>query len=415
MNNLTAALAKASPAGYGEAGTRISGAVAVVGTLFSALLGGWDGMIRALIFFMAFDFLSGIAAACREHRLDSQVMFWGGVGKVMVLALVAAGVVLDGLLGLPEPYCRTAIIWFYVGREGLSILENYGKLGLPLPAFLSGLLKQLQDRGDKPADDAGGDPRGGGGADVLPAGAQLLTLPIQRMAATAGWKNAKYLARFGFAHYGIDAVSETGAREVYALGNGTVLAAGLDGTAGDYSGLGWVTVIRYDKVYLPGTGEVRDLIATTFHHEPHSVKVKVGDKVVAGMVIAQYGNTGGTTQPDGSRMGAHLHLQLDADTAYPLYCSGISGKGSRLLKRGTADSTVNPYQALVVGEGQRVYTRDAGWAEDWAKLPKAGDFAAQEAGVSLDEYRAAVARAEAAEAKNAALEEKIRAARAALG
>ncbi len=414
MNNLTAALAKASPAGYGEAGTRISGAVAVVGTLFSALLGGWDVMIRALIFFMAFDFLSGIAAACREHRLDSQVMFWGGVGKVMVLALVAAGVVLDGLLGLPEPYCRTAIIWFYVGREGLSILENYGKLGLPLPAFLAGLLRQLQDRGDKQGDDTDGDPRGGGGADVLPAGAQLLTLPILRMAITAGYKNAKYKAQFGFGHYGIDAVSETGNREVCALGTGTVLAAGLDGTAGDYSGLGWVTVIRYDKVYLPGTGEVWDLIATTFHHEPHSVKVKAGDKVVAGMVIAQYGNTGGTTQPDGSPMGAHLHLQLDTDAAYPLYCSGISGKGSRLLKRGTADSTVNPYQALVVGEGQRAYTREAGWAEDWAKLPKAGDFVAQEA-ISRAEYQAAVTRAEAAERESAGLKAKIIAAKEALG
>ncbi len=149
MDNLAVALEKASPAAYGEAGTRISGMVAVIGTLLSALLGGWDGMIRALIFFMAVDFVSGIAAACKEHRLDSQVMLWGGVGKVMVLALVAAGVVLDGLLGLPEPYCRTAIIWFYVGREGLSILENYGKLGLPLPSFLSGLLTQLKERGDK--------------------------------------------------------------------------------------------------------------------------------------------------------------------------------------------------------------------------------------------------------------------------
>ena len=149
MEHLTMALAKAAPTGYGEAGTRISGVMAVIGTLLSALLGGWDGMIRALIFFMAVDFFSGIAAACRERRLDSQVMLWGGVGKVMVLALVAAGVVLDGLLGLSEPYCRTAIIWFYVGREGLSILENYGKLGLPLPAFLAGLLTQLRDRGDQ--------------------------------------------------------------------------------------------------------------------------------------------------------------------------------------------------------------------------------------------------------------------------
>ena len=78
-------------------------------------------------------------------------MLWGGVGKVMVLALVAAGAVLDRLLGLSDPYCRLAVIWFYIGREGLSVLENYGKLGLPLPGFLSGLLGQLQERGEVPS------------------------------------------------------------------------------------------------------------------------------------------------------------------------------------------------------------------------------------------------------------------------
>lgn len=248
----------------------------------------------------------------------------------------------------------------------------------------------------------------------IPAGAQLLTLPIQRMAVTAGYKNAKYLAQFGFRHYGIDAVSETGAREVHALGNGIVLAVGLDGTAGDYSGLGWVTVIRYDGVYIPGTGKVQDIIATTFHHETGSVLVKTGDKVTAQTVLARYGNTGGTTI-NGAKMGAHLHLQLDADTAYPLYCSGISGKGSGLLKRGTSDSTINPHQVLVVGDGQRAYTRDAGWAEAWDDLPRAADFAPQEATVSREMYEAAIARAEAAEAEKAALAAKIIAARAALG
>lgn len=139
---------KASPMAYGRWGARYSAIFALVGTGLSTLLGGWDGPIKALIFFMAFDFLSGFAAACREGAVNSQVMLWGGVGKVMVLALVAAGVVLDQLLGLSDPYCRMAVIWFYIGREGLSILENYGKLNLPLPSYLTGLLQQLQNRGD---------------------------------------------------------------------------------------------------------------------------------------------------------------------------------------------------------------------------------------------------------------------------
>lgn len=148
LQELADSAGKASPMAYGRWGARYSAIFALVGTGLSALLGGWDGPVQALLFFMAFDFLSGFAAACKEGSVNSQVMLWGGVGKVMVLALVAAGVVLDQLLGLSDPYCRMAVIWFYIGREGLSILENYGRLDLPLPSFFTDLLQQLQNRGD---------------------------------------------------------------------------------------------------------------------------------------------------------------------------------------------------------------------------------------------------------------------------
>lgn len=148
LQELADSAGKASPMAYGRWGARYSAIFALVGTGLSALLGGWDGPVQALLFFMAFDFLSGFAAACKEGAVNSQVMLWGGVGKVMVLALVAAGVVLDQLLGLSDPYCRMAVIWFYIGREGLSILENYGRLDLPLPSFFTDLLQQLQNRGD---------------------------------------------------------------------------------------------------------------------------------------------------------------------------------------------------------------------------------------------------------------------------
>lgn len=151
MHQMTRAAEKASPMAYGRWGARLSGWLALAGTGLSALLGGWDGPVKALIFFMALDFATGFAAACKERAADSRVMLWGGVGKVMVLTLVAAGAVLDRLLALPDPYCRLAVIWFYIGREGLSALENYGKLGLPLPAFLTGLLAQLQQRGEGPS------------------------------------------------------------------------------------------------------------------------------------------------------------------------------------------------------------------------------------------------------------------------
>jgi len=87
---MTKAAGKASPFSYGSRGARASGWLAVAGTGLSALLGGWDGPVKALLFFMAFDLFSGFAAACKNGAVDSRVMLWGGVGKVMVLALVAA-------------------------------------------------------------------------------------------------------------------------------------------------------------------------------------------------------------------------------------------------------------------------------------------------------------------------------------
>lgn len=132
---------------YGSFGLRVSSCFAAAGTALNWLLGGWDLMVQALIAFMALDFVLGFAASVKNHTTDSQVMFWGGVNKVLVLGLVGVGVLLDSLLGAGEPYIRTAVIWFYIARELLSILENYGKLGNNIPPILKTVLAQLQDKG----------------------------------------------------------------------------------------------------------------------------------------------------------------------------------------------------------------------------------------------------------------------------
>ena len=132
---------------YGSFGLRVSSCFAAAGTALNWLLGGWDLMVQALIAFMALDFVLGFAASIQNHTTDSQVMFWGGVNKVLVLGLVGVGVLLDSLLGAGEPYIRTAVIWFYIARELLSILENYGKLGNNIPPILKTVLAQLQDKG----------------------------------------------------------------------------------------------------------------------------------------------------------------------------------------------------------------------------------------------------------------------------
>lgn len=122
--------------------------IAAVGTFFNWLLGGWDVMVQTLIFFMALDFILGITAALKARTVDSHVMFWGGINKVLVLCLVAVGAMLDTLLGMDNPYIRTAVIWFYIARELLSILENYGKLGNKVPPVLKTILAQLQEKGE---------------------------------------------------------------------------------------------------------------------------------------------------------------------------------------------------------------------------------------------------------------------------
>ena len=98
---------------------------------------------------------------------------------------------------------------------------------------------------------------------------QKLILPIDEFKPTAGYKNAKYRKYWGYTHYGVDCVSATRNRALYALGNGVVKAAGLDGlngkTTGKGSGCGYCLVIIYKDCYNHKTGEVMDLVCTYIH------------------------------------------------------------------------------------------------------------------------------------------------------
>lgn len=137
---------------YGTKGFEISAVAAAVGTALAGWLGGWDYMIIALLAAMGIDILLGLLCGVKTKTLDSQVMLWGGINKVLVLVFVWFGVVLDHALALPEPYIRTAIICFYLGREGLSVIENSAKLGVPWPAFIRNLLEQLKEKGENGKD-----------------------------------------------------------------------------------------------------------------------------------------------------------------------------------------------------------------------------------------------------------------------
>ena len=129
-------------------------ALAAVGTFVAHALGGWDAAMQILVALMAADYLTGVLVAAVWKRsnksetgaLDSKAGFKGLLKKGMILLLVWLGVLLDNALG--ASYIRTAVVLFFVGNEGLSLLENLGLMGVPFPAFLKKALEALRDKGD---------------------------------------------------------------------------------------------------------------------------------------------------------------------------------------------------------------------------------------------------------------------------
>lgn len=125
---------------------------AAVGSLIAAELGGWDAVLKALIIFLAADFLLGLAAAALFQRspkskngaLDSRACFQGLVRKLTVLLFVWLGATLDRLLG--AAYLRTAVCLFFIANEGLSILENTALIGVPWPPAIQNALEVLKDQ-----------------------------------------------------------------------------------------------------------------------------------------------------------------------------------------------------------------------------------------------------------------------------
>lgn len=118
-------------------------AIALVGGYLGYFLGGLDGFLYALIAFVIIDYLTGIMVAVLEKRLSSEVGFRGIFKKVLIFSLVAVAHIIDSQLIQTGSAIRTAVIFFYLSNEGISILENTAKIGLPIPEKLKTVLEQL--------------------------------------------------------------------------------------------------------------------------------------------------------------------------------------------------------------------------------------------------------------------------------
>lgn len=119
--------------------------IAAGGTIVSSWLGGWDAALRLLVVLMVMDYTTGLLGAIKDHKVDSEVMYWGGIRKGIILVVLAVAVLLDQMVDNFEPIFRTLTIYFYVSREGISVTENLGILGVPLPPGIRRVLAQLQE------------------------------------------------------------------------------------------------------------------------------------------------------------------------------------------------------------------------------------------------------------------------------
>ena len=125
---------------------------AAVGGWLGYFLGGCDGLLYALIAFVAIDYITGVMCAISDKTLSSEVGFKGICRKVLIFLLVGIGNIIDvQVLGSPG-VLRTAAIFFYLSNEGVSLLENAAHLGLPVPDAIKTVLEQLHDRSDGKGD-----------------------------------------------------------------------------------------------------------------------------------------------------------------------------------------------------------------------------------------------------------------------
>lgn len=120
-----------------------------VGGWLGWFLGGCDGLLYALIAFVTIDYITGVMCAVIDHSLSSEVGAKGIFKKVLIFLLVGIGHIIDAQVIGSGSVLRTAVIFFYISNEGVSLVENAAHLGLPIPTKLKDVLEQLHDRAEK--------------------------------------------------------------------------------------------------------------------------------------------------------------------------------------------------------------------------------------------------------------------------
>lgn len=126
----------------------INNAISVVLTTFIYLVGGIDIAMKSLLIVIVIDYITGVISAIYNKKLNSTIGLKGILKKFSYLIIVSLSVILDRIVG-DTGAIRTLVIYFFVANDGLSIVENIGKMGVPLPKKLTEVLEQLRNKGDE--------------------------------------------------------------------------------------------------------------------------------------------------------------------------------------------------------------------------------------------------------------------------
>ncbi|MBB5326262.1 toxin secretion/phage lysis holin [Anoxybacillus tepidamans] len=120
--------------------------ISLMGSVLSSLFGSLDLFVIILLCFVVIDYVTGVIASALAGKLSSEVGFRGIVRKLLIFVLVAVSHLLDIAIGWDHHFIRDATVFFYITNEVISILENVGRAGLPIPDFLKKVVELLKDQ-----------------------------------------------------------------------------------------------------------------------------------------------------------------------------------------------------------------------------------------------------------------------------
>lgn len=120
----------------------------IVAICFTIVMGGWDFAAQILIVLMIIDYVTGIIRSAKIGGLSSETGFRGILKKILMLCVVMVGVMIDGGMNMGG-VIRAMVIWYYIANEALSIIENVGEMGVPVPRKLQQMIENLRKENDE--------------------------------------------------------------------------------------------------------------------------------------------------------------------------------------------------------------------------------------------------------------------------